>query len=87
MRIEAEAFGVLITRRPMATENDLTAYETARLLDVLFHAREFIGQCDEEPRQFNMWVLPSDACDSKARNLWLQLEVTTAGYHIRMTDE
>lgn len=71
----------------MATECDLTPYESARLLDVIAHATEFRGQCEDEPRQFNVWVLQSDARDGKARNLWLQLEIVAGSYLIRMTDE
>lgn len=70
----------------MATEPNLTVYEKARLLDVIAHATEFRGQCEEEARQFNLWTVQSDSMDGKARNLWLQLELTAGNYLISLTD-
>ena len=87
MRIENETFGVLVTRRPMATQGNLTPYESARLLDIVVHATEFRGQCDEEPRQFSHWAVQSDSLDGKARHQWLQLEVVDGGYLISLTDD
>jgi hypothetical protein len=87
VRMEMEAIGVLVTRRPMAREDNLTPYESARLLDVIAHASEFCGHCDDEPKQFNVWVVQSDSRDGKARNIWLQLEILSGSYLIRMTDE
>jgi hypothetical protein len=86
IRLEQEAFGVLVTRRQDATQHNLTPYESARLIDVIVHATEFRGQCHDEPRQFNIWVVQSDAKDGRPRNLWLQLEIIDGCYMVRLTD-
>lgn len=71
--MEAEAFGVLVTRRPGARVDELTSYEESRLLDVLVHMKEALSRCDDDGCEFNLWAIPSDSRDSKARAHWLDL--------------
>ncbi len=84
--LDAETFGVLVTRRTGASGTNLVPQESARLLDVLVAAKEFMGQCEEEPRQFNLWVISSDARDAKPRNVWLELKKQAGAYRISLTD-
>lgn len=85
VHMEAESFGVLVTRRPGARADALRGYEQARLLSVLASAAEFIGQCDEEPRQVQHWEIPSDSRDGLPRCMWIQLEIAAGGYRLVLT--
>lgn len=71
--MEAEAFGVLVTRRPGVKVSELTRYEESRLLDVLVHMKESLIRCDGEGCEFSLWAIPSDCCDSRARVHWMEL--------------
>lgn len=85
VHMDAEAFGVLVTRRPAAQAAELRPYERARLLAALASLAEYVGQCDEEPRQVEHWVISSDSRDNLPRCLWIQLEVTPVGYLVTLT--
>ena len=84
--MDAEAFGVLVTRREGAQAGNLLTHEHSRLLDVLVSAKEWLGQCDEEERQFNIWTISSDARDARARNVWLEMGKVDQSHHITLTD-
>jgi hypothetical protein len=84
--LDSETFGVLVTRRSCATGTNLVPQECARLLDLLVAAKEFMGQCEEEPRQFELWVISSDSRDAKPRNVWLELKKQAGAYRISLTD-
>lgn len=83
--VEAETFGVLVTRHSTLVENGLTTQEQSRLLDLLIAAKEFMGACDDEPRQFEFWAIPSDARDQKARMVWINMELNGGRYELVMT--
>lgn len=84
--LDAETFGVTVTRRETADTSNLTPPEAARLLDLLIAAKPFIGCCDEELRQFEHWVVSSDARDNRPRCVWMQISLSGANYVITMTD-
>lgn len=83
--VEAETYGVLVTRRSASEAHSLTTHENTRLLDLLIAAKEFMGGCDEEARQFEFWAIPSDARDHKARMVWISMEFKGGQYELTMT--
>ena len=92
VKLDAEAFGVTVTRRPGANERNLTGCERARLLAVLAEAKDLLMKCDAhysdtEEKQFPFWVVSSDARDAKPRMLWLEIRVEPNGYAIGLTDQ
>ena len=85
--MEAEAFGVLVTRRPGADPTLLSSYEDSRLLDVLVHMKDALPRCEESGCEFQIWAISSDARDAKARCHWVSLEKGNDGsYLLFMTD-
>lgn len=84
VRMEAETFGVLVTRRPGASTADVRPYERSRLLATLATVVPYLGCCDEEPCQAEHWVIPSDSMDGLARCMWVQLAIEGDGYVISM---
>lgn len=85
--VEQETFGVLVTRRSIQNLGQLTADENSRLLSLLSHATEFMGNCDAEPRQYDLWALPSDAQDGKPRRHWVQMTVCESAYCLTLAQE
>lgn len=83
--MEAEAFGVAVTRRADAAAHNLTMAERARLLDVLLHAREVQAACIGARRTFSVWTVSSDARDNQARMLWLSLTDEGGAFVIRLS--
>lgn len=89
VRMDAEAFGVTVSRRDGATQASLSPHERGRLLDVLCHAHAVHGQCNElQPAvTFPVWIVSSDARDSKPRATWLALtRDDRGGYVIGLSD-
>lgn len=85
--LDAEAFGVAVTRRPGATLSNLTAHESSRLIDVLCHAKNSQHLCQEQESEFSVWVVSSDARDARPRALWFTMhKAPDASYHIRLSD-
>lgn len=84
--MEAEAFGIFVTRRDTATTANLDAAEQVRLLDVLSVASAFMGNCDEEAKQFEHWLIPSDARDAKPRQMWGEVQQRGDSYRISLVD-
>lgn len=85
--MEAEAFGVLVTRRPDANVTSLSSYESSRLLDVLVHMKEALPRCEDSGCDFQIWTISSDARDAKARCHWVSLEKGADGrYRLSMSD-
>lgn len=85
--MDAEAFGVTVSRRPGACDTDLTGYERGRLLDVLCHAKAVQRQCQEHETEFPVWVVSSDARDARPRVLWMAIrKEPNGGYHIHLSD-
>lgn len=85
--VEAEAFGVTVTRRPRACVEVLDASEMARLLDLLSHASARLQECQEGEVEFPMWVVSSDCRDAKPRPVWLVLcQLDGRGYRISLSD-
>ena len=71
--MDAEAFGVTVTRRDGARPDNLSADERTRLLDVLCHAQGFQTQAFEREHRFPIWIVSSDARDARHRTHWLVL--------------
>lgn len=87
LAMDCEAFGVTVTRRPGATESNLTPYERARLLDVLCHAQSIQRQAQDGEKEFPIWIVSSDARDARTRAIWLSISKTDRGsYLIRLSD-
>lgn len=86
VNMDAEAFGVLVTRRPCTDASDLLEHEATRLLAVLVEAKEFMGQVDAEAKQFEIAAIPSDARDGKARTFWCELASQNDAYLITLAD-
>lgn len=84
--MDAEAFGVAVTRRPGAASQQLTPYERSRLLDVLCHAQIFQAKCHEEDKVFQVWLVPSDAQDAKPRLMWFTIRKDANAYLIALSD-
>lgn len=87
--IEAEAFGVLVTRRPGAGASALSSYEEARLLDVLVHMKDALVRCEEGNGEceFPVWTISSDARDVKPRAIWITLQKEQdESYRLAMSD-
>ena len=85
--MDAEAFGVLVTRRPDANATSLSSYEDSRLLDVLVHMKDVLPRCEDSGCEFQIWAISSDARDAKARCHWVSLEKGNDGsYRLSMTD-
>ncbi len=83
--MEAEAFGVAVTRRTDASADNLTMAERARLLDVLLHARDVQADCIGARRTFSVWTVSSDARDNQARMLWLSMTDEGGAFVIRLS--
>lgn len=83
--MEAEAFGVAVTRRQDAKVDNLDALERARLLDVLLHAQKVQMDCIEGQRTFNLWAISSDARDMQPRNLYLTMRRLHGRFVIRLS--
>lgn len=82
LNMQAECFGVTVTRRPEAKPENLTAYELHRALDVLVHVRDNL-QLQSEPAEvreceFPMWVVSSDSRDAQPRVVWLVFRMDRA---------
>ncbi|GEM_PF-2220045 len=87
VRMDAEAFGVTVTRRVDASLDNLSPYERARLLDVLWHAQRKQLACLEGEQAFPVWTISSDARDAQPRNIWLIISRTPQGsYLIGLSD-
>lgn len=89
VRMDAEAFGVTVSRRQGAATSALTPNERDRLLDVLCHAHAVRGQCKtlRHAVTFPVWVVSSDASDPKPRVTWLVLtRDERGGYVIGLSD-
>ena len=71
--LDAEAFGVAVTRRPDASIDNLNVDERGRLLDLLWHAQKVQMECIEGQRTFSLWTISSDARDMQPRNLYLTM--------------
>lgn len=73
--MDAEAFGVMVTRRPDAKASSLTPYEESRLLDVLVHMKGAMSRIEEGQGEceFSVWAISSDARDSRARAVWMTM--------------
>ena len=84
--MDAEAFGVAVTRRPGAASQQLTPYERSRLLDVLCHAQIYQAQCEGEDKVFQVWLVPSDAQDAKPRLMWFTIRKDVDAYLISLSD-
>jgi hypothetical protein len=86
--MEAEAFGMAVTRRPGADGTDLTPYERTRLLDVLCHAQCFRQKSEFSECTFAVWLVSSDARDSRARTHWFAMkrDDSTGIYLVRLSD-
>lgn len=84
--MDAEAFGVAVTRRQGAANQQLTPDERARLLDVLCHAQIYQAKCHIEEKVFQVWLVPSDARDAKPRLMWLTIRRGTDAYFISLSD-
>ncbi len=86
--MDAEAFGVTVSRRLGAAPANLTPYERGRLLDVLCHAHAVHRRCTpEEEVTFPIWIVSSDARDAKPRAQWLVLShLDAGGLLIRLSD-
>lgn len=85
--MDAETFGVAVTRRQDAEMSNLTPTEQSRLLDVLVHARAVQHQCDDEGREFPLWLVSSDTRDNRARAVWMTMrKVDQGAYTITLSD-
>ena len=86
--MDAEAFGVTVSRRPGANGQNLTPYERSRLLDVLCHAQAIQRTCNaQQEASFPVWIVSSDARDSQPRSQWLVMSLQDNGsYFIRLSD-
>ncbi len=86
--MDAEAFGVAVSRRPGAEGSNLTPYERGRLLDVLCHAQAIQRTCNaQQEASFPVWIVSSDARDAKPRAQWLVMCLQEDGsYLIRLSD-
>lgn len=85
--MDAEAFGVTVSRRPQATPAMLTNYEMARLLDVLSHAQVKVHESPEGESEFPMWLVSSDCRDAQPRVVWLIISRHDGtGYRISLSD-
>lgn len=84
--LDNEAFGVMVTRREGTNSANLLPRESARLLDLLIAAKEFLGQCEQEPKQFDVWAIPSDSRDGRPRNIWLEMRMDAGAYRIVLAD-
>lgn len=85
--MEAEAFGMTVSRRPGANGTNLTAYERTRLLDVLCHAQCFRQKSETSESTFAVWLVSSDARDSRARTHWFAMKRNESGvFVIRLSD-
>lgn len=98
--MDAEAFGVTVTRRPGATGPQLAArprtgdrmalspHERGRLLDVLCHAQAVQGKCSiTQETSFPVWIVSSDARDAQPRAVWLVMTRRPSGaFHIKLSD-
>lgn len=86
--MDAEAFGVTVSRRPGAEGTNLTSYERGRLLDVLCHAQAFQRTCStQQEANFPVWIVSSDARDAQPRAQWLVMSMQEDGsYLIRLSD-
>lgn len=98
--MEAEAFGVTVTRRPGAITAsgavqasagiglDLSSHERGRLLDVLCHAQAVQGKCSiTQETSFPVWIVSSDARDAQPRAVWLVMSRQASGaFHIKLSD-
>lgn len=73
VRMDAEAFGVCVSRRTDATVENLSFDERAHLLDVLTHARRCQLDAIELDQSFCVWLVSCDARDRQPRNAWLTL--------------
>lgn len=83
--MDAEAFGVAVTRRQDARKA-LSAVERTRLLDVLCHADIYRGACESEAKAFQVWLVPTDAQDGKVRLTWFQIRKESGRYVIELND-
>lgn len=85
--VDAEAYGVTVTRRQGAGVAELDPPEEARLLDLLSHASARLHECQEGEVEFPMWVVSSDCRDAKPRPVWLVLgQLEGGGYRISLSD-
>jgi len=84
--LDEEAFGVMVTRRVGANALNLLPHESARLLDLLLAAKEFLGQCETEPKQFIVIAISSDSRDQRPRTIWLEMSMVAGTYRITLTD-
>ena len=83
--MDAEAFGVSVSRRTGACDTNLIGNERGRLLDVLCHAKAVQRQCQEGETEFPVWIVSSDARDARPRVLWMAMrKESDGGYHIRL---
>lgn len=82
LNMQAECFGVAVTRRPGAKPENLTAYELHRVLDVMVHVRDNLQQQPEPAEvgecEFPMWVVSSDSRDAQPRVVWLVFHMDRA---------
>lgn len=83
--MDAEAFGVAVSRRQDARES-LLAIERTRLLDVLCHARVLLSTGLEDAQAFQVWLVPTDAGDGKPRLVWFKLSKPGDSYLIELND-
>lgn len=83
--MDAEAFGVAVTRRQEARKA-LNTVERTRLLDVLCHAEIYRGACQSEAKAFQVWLVPTDAQDGKVRLTWFQIRKDSGSYVIELND-
>ncbi len=85
--MEAEAFGMTVSRRPGANGTNLSPYERTRLLDVLCHAQCFRQKSKSSESTLPVWLVSSDARDARARTHWFAMKRDLAGtYVIRLSD-
>lgn len=85
--MDAEAFGVTVTRRGGVDGSNLTSEERTRLLDVLCHAQSIQAQCRRSSKTFPVWIVSCDARDARPRAHWLSLAPVGPGqFIIRLSD-
>lgn len=85
--MDAETFGVAVTRRQNAEMSNLTPTEQGRLLDVLVHARAVQHQCNADGHEFPLWLVSSDTRDNRARAVWMTVQKVDQGaYTITLSD-
>lgn len=84
--VDAEAFGVTVSRREGADVSNLTYDERTRLLDVLCHAQCMQARGDD-CSTFAVWIISSDARDLHPRAHYLTLNrISSDRFVIRLSD-